>query len=84
MKEISPDVQHPPNSPLPYSSKSYLRGAILAYVAAQGATHSSIVREFGEANTSEALDGLFDRGLIAFDKNSRKYYLTPQALARPR
>jgi len=83
VKEISPDVQHPPNS-LPYSSKSYLRGAILAYVAAQGATHSSIVREFGEANTSEALDGLFDRGLIAFDKNSRKYYLTPQALARPR
>jgi hypothetical protein len=79
VKEISPDVQHPQNSSLPYSSKSYLRGAILAYVAANGATHSSIVREFGEANTSEALDELFDRRQLTFDKKSHKYYLTPQA-----
>jgi len=68
-------AKHPP-----IHSKAALRGAVFAFIASRKeVTHLELVAQFGEANTDETLEGLYDRCHVDFAAG--KYVLSSHGRA---
>jgi hypothetical protein len=70
-----------PNDPSLVHSSALLRGEVSAFIANKAVTLPEIVKQFGQANTTEALNGLWDRNQI--EVSNGRYFLTSPDVWRP-